>query len=39
VSEAVSLVELAGSVTAALDDPSTWLVEAGSIMAQRLTRR
>jgi hypothetical protein len=36
VSAAVSLVDVAGSVAAALDDPTTWLVEAGGIMAQRL---
>ncbi|MFU8851781.1 glycerate kinase [Micromonospora sp. SL1-18] len=38
VSAALSLVELAGSVTAALSDPAMWLFEAGGIMAQRLTR-
>ncbi|MGC9665914.1 glycerate kinase [Planosporangium sp. 12N6] len=36
VAAAVSLVELAGSVTAALGDPATWLEEAGAAMAQRL---
>ncbi len=36
VSEAISLVDLAGSVAAALDDPAIWLVEAGTLIAQRL---
>ncbi|GLW99284.1 hypothetical protein [Microtetraspora sp. NBRC 16547] len=39
VSEAVFLVDLAGSVTGALNDPTTWLIEAGGVMAQRLARR
>ncbi|GIH68716.1 glycerate kinase [Sphaerimonospora thailandensis] len=38
VSEAVSLADLAGSATAALNDPARWLVEAGGVMAQRLSR-
>jgi glycerate kinase len=38
VSEAISLVDLAGSVAAALNDPTTWLAEAGGVMAQRLTQ-
>ena len=33
---AVSLVELAGSVDAALDDPTRWLAEAGAAMSRRL---
>ncbi|PWR07199.1 glycerate kinase [Micromonospora sicca] len=36
VAQAVALVDLAGSVAAALGDPTTWLIEAGSVMAQRL---
>ncbi|PZG19059.1 glycerate kinase [Micromonospora craterilacus] len=36
VSDAISLADLAGSVAAALDDPTRWLVEAGGVMAQRL---
>ncbi|MEV6815125.1 glycerate kinase [Micromonospora sp. NPDC051296] len=36
VSDAISLVDLAGSVAAALDDPTRWLVEAGGVLAQRL---
>ncbi|MFJ8579773.1 glycerate kinase [Micromonospora sp. NPDC093277] len=36
VSAAVSLVELAGSVEAALDDPARLLVEAGGVLAGRL---
>ncbi|MFG1834205.1 glycerate kinase [Micromonospora chersina] len=38
VSAAVSLVELAGSVDAALNDPTTWLAEAGEALSRRLTR-
>ncbi|MCW3818200.1 glycerate kinase [Micromonospora sp. DR5-3] len=37
VSAAVSLVELAGSVDAALHDPKRWLVKAGDVLADRLT--
>ncbi|MFG3688485.1 glycerate kinase [Micromonospora sp. NPDC047740] len=36
VSAAVSLVELAGSVDAALGDPARWLVQAGGVLADRL---
>ncbi|WP_433497377.1 glycerate kinase [Sphaerimonospora sp. CA-214678] len=38
VSEAVSLADIAGSVDAALNDPAKWLIEAGDVMARRLTR-
>ncbi|SCF11041.1 glycerate kinase [Micromonospora viridifaciens] len=38
VSAAVSLVELAGSVDAALDIPASWLTEAGTVLADRLSR-
>ncbi|NES30281.1 glycerate kinase [Micromonospora terminaliae] len=37
VSAAVSLVELAGSVDAALGDPGRWLTEAGALLAGRLS--
>ncbi|MGR6320136.1 glycerate kinase [Micromonospora soli] len=37
VSAAVSLVELAGSVDAALTDPTRWLTEAGGVLAGRLS--
>ncbi|MFD2765229.1 glycerate kinase [Micromonospora eburnea] len=36
VSASVSLVELAGSVEAALHDPARWLTEAGAVLAGRL---
>lgn len=36
VSAAVSLVDLAGSVEAALRDPGRWLAEAGAVLARRL---
>ncbi|MET8912015.1 glycerate kinase [Micromonospora sp. NPDC004551] len=36
VSAAVSLVDLAGSVDAALHDPGRWLAEAGAVLADRL---
>ncbi|WP_346534257.1 glycerate kinase [Micromonospora sp. DPT] len=36
VSAAVSLVDLAGSVDAALRDPGRWLAEAGAVLAGRL---
>ncbi|WNM39369.1 glycerate kinase [Micromonospora halotolerans] len=35
---AVSLVELAGSLDAALNGPTTWLAEAGEALSRRLTR-
>ncbi|KAB1913008.1 glycerate kinase [Micromonospora sp. AMSO31t] len=38
VAAAVSLVELAGSIDAAMDDPTTWLAEAGEALSRRLTR-
>ncbi|WP_433288068.1 glycerate kinase [Micromonospora sp. CA-244673] len=37
VSAAVSLVELAGSVEAALGEPARWLAEAGELLSRRLT--
>ncbi|MGY0002440.1 glycerate kinase [Micromonospora sp. I033] len=36
VSAAVSLVDLAGSVDAALSEPARWLTEAGAVLAGRL---
>ncbi|WP_433319624.1 glycerate kinase [Micromonospora chersina] len=38
VSAAVPLVELAGSVEAALSDPARWLTKAGELLSRRLTR-
>ncbi|MEU1689091.1 glycerate kinase [Micromonospora sp. NPDC005707] len=38
VSAAVSLVEIAGSVEAALGEPARWLAEAGELLSRRLTR-
>ncbi|MEU2614053.1 glycerate kinase, partial [Micromonospora sp. NPDC007271] len=38
VSAAVSLVELAGSIDAALHDAARWLTETGTVLADRLSR-